>query len=170
MVVTNYGSASGAAWKDICISPCSFKLDPGLHELMVYGDGIPSAIKKVDLTTGQRALLAKPGSSTLQWGGVTLTIFGILSATTGLMFMFLFTETTEFHCEIDNSCPEQTVESGTHKLALPLLLGGVAGTGLGIGMIALGKTSFEEEHPRTAFRVPREAAATSFGITYRGNL
>src|SRR4051794_38043651 len=83
MVVTNYGSASGAAWKDICISPCSFKLDPGLHELMVYGDGIPSTIKKVDLTAGQRALLAKPGSAALEWGGVTLTVLGILSATTG---------------------------------------------------------------------------------------
>jgi hypothetical protein len=160
----------GVSWKDLCISPCSFELDPGLHELMVYGDGIPSATKKLQLGQGQNDLLAKPGSSLMEWGGVWLTAFGIVAVSMGVMFMFLFTEDTDY--KSDGS--EIKSESGTKKLALPLLLGGLGGTGLGIGLIVAGGTSFDRDPHPGADRAGATrgglgvASHNPWGMSYRG--
>lgn len=157
----------GISWKDICISPCSFELDPGLHELMVYGDGISSTTGKFQLDPGSNDLLAKPGSSLVEWGGVWSTAFGIVAATMGVMFMFLFTEITQYNP--DGS--ETKTDSGTKKLALPLLLGGLWGTGLGIGMMIAGRTSLERDayaDPNAEHGGPNVASRTPLGVSYSG--
>jgi len=157
---------SGIAWKDLCYSPCTFKLDPGLHELMIYGDGVTSVSKKFELKSGEQNLVVKPGSSALSTGGAWLAAFGIISVVVGGMFLFLFTKTTNYRCDIDNSCPEEQVESSTHKLALPFLIGGAVGTGAGIWMVSAGRTSIEPEQGATALQRPTNAAPNVLGLKY----
>ncbi len=172
-VVASSGTVvvQGAAWKDICVSPCSFKLDPGLHEILVYGDGVASAVQKYDLKAGQHALLVKPGSSALETGGAYVTAAGILTTLMGAMFLVLFTETTEYHCDVDPSCPESTTQSGTRKLAFPFLIGGLAGTGLGIGMFVAGHTTLGLD-PAGSSAGSKTAGLREapLGLTYRGAL
>jgi hypothetical protein len=115
---------AGIAWKDICISPCTFEIDAGLHELMVYGDGVTGATNKFDLRGGPAKLEVKPGSSALSTGGVWVTALGIVGITTGIVFMAIGDDIMAFQA-----------------LPLTLISGGV--TGLGIGMIYGGNTSFE---------------------------
>jgi hypothetical protein len=87
------------------------------------------------------------------------------------MFFVLFTETTEYHCEVDPSCPETTTASGTKKLALPLLLGGLAGTGLGIGLFVAGHSQFTTDVPNSsAGEKLAGVRPRAFGLTLRGAL
>ena len=171
-VVAASGSVvvQGAAWRDLCISPCSFKLEPGLHELLVYGDGVASATRKFELGAGKHALLVKPGSAALETGGAYLTAAGILTTLTGALFFVIFTESTEYHCEVDPSCPETKVTSGTKKLALPLVLGGVAGTGLGIGLFMAGHTEIGTETAASGGAHLAEVRGRPFGVTLSGKL
>jgi len=157
---------SGIAWKDLCNSPCTFKLDPGLHELMVYGDGVTSITKKLDLKSGEQSFVVKPGSSALSTSGTWLAAFGILAVVTGGMFLFLFTKSTNYRCDIDNSCPEEQVESTTHKLALPFLIGGAVGTAAGIWMVSAGSTSIEPERGATALQRPTNVVSNVLGLKY----
>jgi hypothetical protein len=83
----------------------------------------------------------------------------------------LFTESTEYHCEIDNSCPEKTVPSGTRKLALPLLIGGIAGTGIGIGLYSAGHTNLAmDAQGSSASGKTAEVRPPTLGVTLRGKL
>jgi hypothetical protein len=161
----------GVAYRDLCNSPCSFKLEPGLHELAIYGDGVASTTRKFELKAGQNPLLVKPGSAALETGGAYLTAAGILTTLTGALFFVVFTETTEYHCEVDPSCPETTTASGTKKLALPLLLGGLAGTGLGIGLFVAGHSQFTSDVPGES-KAAKQAGGRqqAFGVTLRGAL
>jgi hypothetical protein len=161
----------GVAYRDLCNSPCSFKLEPGLHELAIYGEGVASTTRKFELKAGQNPLLVKPGSAALETGGAYLTAAGILTTLTGALFFVLFTETTEYHCEVDPSCPESTTASGTKKLALPLLLGGLAGTGLGIGLFVAGHSQFTTDAPGASKASEQSGVRQqAFGVTLRGTL
>jgi hypothetical protein len=168
IAASGYAVVRGVAWKDLCNSPCTFKLDPGLHEIMVYGDGVTSVTKKFDLKGGEQNFVVKPGSSLLSTGGAWLAAFGILTVVIGGMFLFLFTTETKYRCDIDNSCPEEEVESTTHKLALPFLIGGAVGTGAGIWMTTAGNTSIEPEGAATAFQRPTNVQRNAFGLKYSG--
>jgi hypothetical protein len=164
----HYVVVAGVQYKDICNSPCSFELDPGLHEIAVYGDGIPSATKKLQLDAGEHDLVAKPGSNGLLLGGVWVTALGITAAVTGLLFMFVLTEDIDW----DSEGNQVTTMSGTRKIALPLLLGGAAGTGLGIGMLHWGRSSLEKTDSGQQAALPAAGgfAGAPLGISYRGSL
>jgi hypothetical protein len=160
---------AGVRWQELCMSPCSLELDPGLHELMVYGDGISAATLKTDFAAGEHRVMADPGSSALQTGGTWLAAAGIVTGLMGVLFLFVGAETTEFDCETDPSCPERTVDSGTKKLALPLIIGGAAGTGVGIGMMLAGRTSLEHEPRASASATPNRAwSSAPLGLSYNG--
>lgn len=94
MMASGYGyrgavTVAGVAWKDICISPCSFEMEPGLHEIMVYGDGVNGATKKFQLREGETRLSVDPGSRGLALGGVWTMTLGIVALVTGGTFMLL---------------------------------------------------------------------------------
>lgn len=166
-VASGYGVAiAGIRWKDLCVTPCEVQLDPGMHELMVYGSGVTAAAEKYQLQAGQHRVVVDPGSSALHTGGVWLTALGTVAAVTGTLFLFLFTETTEYDCDVDPSCPERTEDSATKKLALPLLLGGAAGIGGGIGMMLAGSTSLEKQS-QTANLSQLDPRSVPLGLNYR---
>jgi hypothetical protein len=156
---------AGVAWKDLCISPCKIELEPGLHELMIYGDGVTGATNKFDLKAGTHHLRVDPGSSALSTGGVWLTAFGIVAIVMGGTLYLVSSPDTRYNA--DGTTTE--TESSTQKLATPLLLGGVLGTGVGIGMIYAGATTFEREPGPTAPSSP-SSANTPFGLSYRGTM
>jgi hypothetical protein len=155
--------AVAEAWKDLCTAPCKLELAPGMHELMIYGDGFPSATKKVDVRKGDRALVAKPGSSGLTFLGGTFLTLGSVAAILGGTFLFVNKESTEYNS--DGS--ESTKESATHKLALPLVLGGLVGVGGGIGLSIAGRTTLEDTAPADRGAKAR-APASAWGVSYGG--
>lgn len=120
-------------YQDICNSPCSFELDPGLRELVVYGDGVSSAGSKTNLAPGPNAFLVKPGSSALATGGYLAVALGLVAAGVGGTMLAI---------DSDSS------------YALPLTLGGVAALGGGIAMWIGGSTSFKPEPAQRATRSP----------------
>jgi hypothetical protein len=129
MMATGYGAGgtvtvAGASWKDICMTPCSFEMKPGLYELMVYGNGATGASNKFDLRGGPAKLRVEPGSAALSVGGMWLTAFGIVGVVLGGTFLAISDDKMAFQ-------------------ALPLTLISTGVTGLGIGMIYWGNTSFE---------------------------
>lgn len=156
--------AVGTAWRDICTAPCEFKLDPGLHELMIHGDGFPSASKKVDLRHGETDLVAKPGSSGLELLGDTLLIVGGAAAVLGATFFFVNTKTEHYNSDGTS----YSVESGTHKIALPLLLGGLAGAGTGIALGVVGSSSLDERDGTHHTAMTTHRAHIAYGVSYHG--
>lgn len=140
MVVAGSGGiAEGIAWKDLCIAPCEFEIEPGLHEIMVKGEGHLPAVRQFNLAPGDQYLVAKPGSRGFRLVGVMAVSLGLGAMVLGGLFMALpprdkFNATTlEFE------------EGSKPGWALPVLLGGVGLTGLGIGMVMVGGSSLDQE-------------------------
>jgi len=138
-VVGAGGSVSGIAWKDICMAPCEFQLEPGLHELMLKGEGHTPLVTQLNLVQGDQYFVARPGSSGLRFGGYTFAVLGLTVAVTGAVFLFL-PQTDEF-----NLATMMFEKPEPRKWPLPLLLGGLGVTGIGIGMFIEGRSSFEPE-------------------------
>ena len=138
----------GITYKDLCQLPCTVKLDPGFHELAVYGSGVTTASEKFDLGSGRHFLAVDPGSSGLVMGGWLLGTVGLGALIFG--GVFLVADPDEFG-----------------SWALPVTLGGAAGAGAGIGMIIAGRTSLERvpAPPGAAARAGREVV-----LGYRGEL
>jgi hypothetical protein len=151
MAATGYGAGGavtviGVAWKDICMSPCTFKLEPGMHEIMVYGSGVTGATEKFDFREGKHHLLVKPGSSALSLGGVWVTALGVTAGVLGATFLI--------------------IDADEYPWALPLTIGGAAGIGGGIAMMVAGSTSLAKDPaPPSASRARRLATPT---LSYSG--
>jgi len=120
-------------YQDVCQSPCSFELDPGLRELAVHGDGVSSSTKQFQLRPGAQQFVVKPGSAALAAGGYMLVVLGGVAAIVGGTFLVVL--------------PDSGV-------GLPLTIGGGVGLGAGIGMWIAGDTSFEPEPTQRALRAP----------------
>ncbi len=56
-------------YTDICSSPCTFEMDPGLRELAVHGSGVSGTAEKFELKPGPQAFVVEPGSSALAVSG-----------------------------------------------------------------------------------------------------
>jgi hypothetical protein len=137
----------GVTYKDLCMTPCTFEVKPGLYELGVHGSGVSGTTNQFDLRSGPHKLRADPGSSGVAIGGYFLTILGGVALTTGVVFLFVSDDIMDFP-------------------ALPLTLIGAGTTGLGIGMMFAGSTSLEKvgrgAQPRLAGRQP-------VGVSLRGS-
>jgi hypothetical protein len=132
-------------YQDICKSPCSFQMDPGLRELVVYGDGVTGTSKKLELKPGPQGLVVKPGSSAAAISGYMLTILGGVSLAVGVTLL--------------------AVDSKS-SLALPMTIGGGVGLGGGIALWMVGSTSFE---PDANASPSRSAAAKPLGVSLAGS-
>jgi hypothetical protein len=132
-------------YQDICRSPCSFQMDPGLRELVVYGDGVTGQSEKLELKPGPQAFVVKPGSSALAVTGYMLTILGGVSLAVGVTVL--------------------AVDSKS-SLALPMTIGGGVGLGGGIALWMVGSTSFE---PDPNASPAQRAASKPLGVSFAGS-
>jgi hypothetical protein len=132
-------------YQDICKSPCSFQMDPGLRELVVYGDGVTGTSKKLELKPGPQTFVVKPGSSALAVTGYMLTILGTVSLGVGITVL--------------------AVDSKS-SVALPLTIGGGVGLGGGIALWIVGSTSFEPDANATP---AQRAASKPLGLSFAGS-
>jgi hypothetical protein len=115
----------GVTYKDLCMTPCTFEVKPGLYELGVHGSGVSGATNQFDLRSGPQKLRANPGSAGVAFGGYLLTVVGAVGMITGVVFIFVSDDIMDFP-------------------ALPLTLIGAGTTGLGIGMMFAGSTSLDK--------------------------
>ncbi len=130
MAATGYGAGGtvtvvGVAYRDLCVTPCTFEIKPGLHEIGVHGDGVSGATEQFDLQSGPNKLRAAPGSAWLAYGGYVTTVIGGTGLVIGVVFLFVSDDVMDFP-------------------ALPLTLIGAGTTGLGIGMMVAGSTSLDK--------------------------
>jgi len=146
-------TASAVAWKDICVAPCSFKMKPGLVTLMIHGSDYVAARTQVQLGAGPAYFVAKPGSSGLRMGGYGLVIVGITLVILGGTFAAMPASKDYTNCPTIGECPEVK-----RTWPLPVLLGGVVATGVGIGMWVGSSSSIDRSsgpsHPTGAINVP----------------
>jgi hypothetical protein len=138
----------GVTYKDLCVTPCTFEMKPGLYEFGVHGSGVSGTTKQFDLRSGAQKLRADHGSSGVAIGGYLLTILGGVALTTGVIFIFVSDDIMDFP-------------------ALPLTLIGAGTTGLGIGMMVAGSTSFDKVG-RVA-TPPTVARRKPLGLSLRGS-
>jgi hypothetical protein len=138
----------GVTYKDLCMTPCTFDMKPGLYEFGVHGSGVSGTTNQFDLRSGPQKLRADPGSSGVAIGGYLLTILGGVALTTGVIFIFVSDDIMDFP-------------------ALPLTLIGAGTTGLGIGMMFAGSTSFEKVGRAAA--PPRVGLRQPVGVSFRGS-
>jgi len=151
------GSAAGIAWKDICMAPCQFELEPGLHELMLKGEGHTPLVRQLNLVPGDQYFVAKPGSMSLRFGGYGIATIGLTAALFGGLYLLL-PQADEY-----NTMTNQFEEPEPRRWPLPILLGGLAVTGIGIGMFMAARSDFEPEAgPRLA-----EGTMVRRAISYR---
>ena len=115
----------GIAYRDLCVTPCTFEMKPGLSDLGVHGDGVTGASAQFDLRSGPQKLRVEPGSAGLAIGGWLTTVLGGSAMLTGVVFLIVSDDVMDFP-------------------ALPLTLIGAGTTGLGIGMMVAGSTSLEK--------------------------
>lgn len=143
-VASNGVVAEGIEWKDVCIAPCSFQLPSGLHEITVTGPGYVGGIERFQLRPGENRLVARPGSAYVRVGGILLGSLGLAAAVTGGTFMLLPKEGT----------------NDFQSWALPLLLGGLGATGVGVAMMVMSSTSIEQDSvpPPPQARIPLQRA------------
>jgi hypothetical protein len=138
----------GVTYKDLCMTPCTFELKPGLYELGVHGSGVSGTTNQFDLRSGPQKLRANPGSAAVAIGGYLLTVLGGVALTTGVVFLFVSDDIMDFP-------------------ALPLTLIGAGTTGLGIGMMFAGSTSLDKVGRAAA--PPRVGSRQPLGLSFRGN-
>ncbi len=125
---SNGGSASAVSYKDLCVTPCSFSVETGIKEVMVYGRG-PTVIRKLNLQGGEDTFLAaESGSMPLTYGGGVVFLTGAVSVIVG---------------------GASLIADSDSSWALPTLLLGTGGVGLGYGMMQMGRSHLEvEEGPQ----------------------
>jgi hypothetical protein len=148
-IASNGTVAEGIEWKDVCIAPCSFKLPPGLQDITVTGPGYVGGVERFQLKPGDNHIVARPGSAWVRFGGILLGGLGLAAAVTGGTFMLL---------------PKDGSTGDPSSWALPLLLGGLGATGVGVAMMVMSSTSIEQDGaPRPEARVP---PSRGLGLTY----
>jgi uncharacterized membrane protein len=151
-VASNGVVAEGIAWKDVCIAPCTFKLPSGLQDITVTGPGYVGGVERVQLRPGENHIVARPGSAAVRIGGILLGGLGLAAAVTGGTFMLL---------------PRDGTSADPSSWALPLLLGGLGATGVGVAMMVMSSTSIEhDDAPRAEARVPA-ARGAALGYSWR---
>ncbi len=138
------GTLIAVRYRDICSTPCSFELDAGLRELVVHGDGVSAASRKLELQPGRQAFSVDPGSSALANIGLTLTIAGGVLLGIGV---------TLLAGGVDG------------PYTVPNVVGGAVGLGAGIPLWVMGTTSFESDSEEG----PSEFAASKpLGLSLAG--
>lgn len=86
----------GIAHRDLCVTPCTFEMKPGIAELGVHGYGVSGQTLKLDFQSGPQRLRVNPGSSGLAVGGGILLTAGITTAVVGVVFMALSDDIMSF--------------------------------------------------------------------------
>lgn len=143
-------TAVGISWKPICMAPCEFNLEPGFHELMISGEGHTPLVRQLQVASGDTYLVADPGSLSLRYGGYVIASFGLAAVALGAVYYFM----------PDFDADGEEVRRGWE---IPMMIGGVAGTGLGVGMMMYGRSSLTEEAPPPGASVP---AAVSYRTSF----
>lgn len=152
------GTASAVAWKDICMAPCSFRMKPGFVTLLTHGDGYVAARTQAQLGPGPSYFVARPGSAGLRVGGYLLTVFGLTMAMTGAIFAAMPASKDYANCPTIGECPEEK-----RSWPMPVLLGGVALTGIGVGMWVSSSSTLE----RTGGPARVGAVSVPLALSYR---
>jgi hypothetical protein len=163
VAASNGATASGIAWKDACTTPCAFQVDPGMHELIVHGDGYVPATAQFTLRPGDNHFVVKPGSSAMRFGGWTALVLGATALTLGATFAAIGTTTYDSQGNATKSTPSWAIPTA--------VLGGVGVAG-GITLMALSSTSIERnESTRATTSPPAPTGSTrAFGLALSGNL
>jgi hypothetical protein len=139
------GDAYGMAWRDVCVAPCTLQLSPGFHELRV-GGGYNSSTLKINAAPGDNYVVANPGSDAKFYGGVLIASAGLLAVVFGA---------------VDHGADNEAQSLISKRLSVPIMLGGVAGLGVGIGLSTMGHTSIDDER-----RTAPVAAEAPIGMNY----
>jgi hypothetical protein len=160
--VVAYGSGGtavggGIEWEDLCIAPCRLELEPGMHELIAYGDGYTPTMRRFQFREGEQTLDADPGSATLRWTGATLTVLGISALIVGGT-MYGVAAATE---------TEETPMDGMKSAGLYTALGGAGGIALGVPLFIAGGSSLED-HPADR-QAQSQAGRRALGMAYTGS-
>lgn len=125
------------AYETLCFAPCSFEIEPGYRELEISDSG-PRKTVAFELVEGDNYLLAKPGSNVLGISGATIGTVGILAALWGgIEYLGSGTD-----YEFDPETGEDIEVSERSGWELPLALGGIAGMGVGLGMMYMAQSDF----------------------------
>jgi hypothetical protein len=138
----------GGTYRDLCMTPCTFEVKPGLYELGVHGSGVSGVTNQFELRSGANKLRANPGSAGVAFGGYLLAVVGGVGLVTGVVFLFVSDDIMDFP-------------------ALPLTLIGAGTTGLGIGMMFAGSSSLDKVGGRAAG--PSVASQRPVGVSLRGS-
>ncbi len=133
-------TASAVAWKDICVAPCSFRTKPGLFSIITHGSGQVAGREQFQLSPGANYLSAKPGSSGMRYGGYALVVIGVAAATFGLIYSAMPATKDYDNCGTTSTCPDKPKPGWP----VPVLIGGLVATGVGIGMWIGSSTSIEQ--------------------------
>ncbi len=150
MVGSNGVSAVGVSWTELCVAPCTFQLEPGRHEIAISGRG-PVASRKLNIVADKDTYLtAEAGSSGLYYAGWGVGLAGVTSFTYGLV-KYLVPTVNFATGETESSTP-----------AILLMVGGLAGTGLGYGMMYNSASRLDEDS------APPPPQVTARAVTYSG--
>lgn len=142
----NSRTSERTSWRPLCVAPCTFEIEPGYRELVIDGE---DTYRGLTLGQGHNYLVAHRRSP-LVIAGATIGSIGLAAAVVGLAGLV-----------------QPAIEDGeiVHRAAgwaVPALLGGLAGVGVGIGMAAAGDVARIERD-----RAPGPAGPT-VGASYRG--
>ena len=132
------GMARGVAWRNICMAPCRFRIDPGLHELIATGPGYRNRVAQFDLGPGVNKLVVKPGSAGLWIGGLILGSLGLTAVITGATFM-------AYRPNDYNWSTGESTKPGIPGWSIATLVLGLLAIAGGVGMMVGGTTSFDRD-------------------------
>lgn len=130
-VATGAGGTATASfmdYKDVCMTPCDVPLDPGLRELVFYGDGHVPVTFKWDYKPGTTGIQVDTGKAGPRMAGMLLFSVGLTAALGGSIGFML---------DGDYSTPEKELPSYT----LPLLGLGALGAGGGVALMMANRSS-----------------------------
>lgn len=128
------GSASAVAWEDVCITPCTAQITPGLREVLVYGKGSTASRLKLTLTeTEPIKLEARQGPVWARYAAYGLAVGGATVALLGGLGMSdpCFSFDTEAECRAKR----------TNNAVM--LGGGIAAVGVAVPLFVVGGSKLE---------------------------
>jgi hypothetical protein len=114
----------------------------------------------MSLAPGPNYFVAKPGSLGLRYGGYALLVVGISAAVFGGRYAAMPAQKDYSNCAT-TECPDKPKATWP----VPMLLGGIVATGVGIGMWVSSSSSIERDSA-PALRVG--ATYVPWSLSYRG--
>ena len=131
--------ATGIGWDEQCTAPCTFKLKPGLRELVFRSPDL-FATKELRIRSGENNIYVDPGNKGMRIGGNVLAALGVLALVGGGVILL----TRSFLSDTDEVTGEPNKFRQNTKWALPVTIGGAVATAGGIALIYAGRVKIDE--------------------------